>query len=248
MYSAIIVDDEQDQRDHLSALVEKKFPHIQLAAVCISVDEGVEAIKNIKPQLVFLDVVMPPKTGFDLLQRFETIDFEIIFTTSYEQYALQAFKVSAVDYLLKPFGADDLQQAVLKFEERIAQKNSLLHIQTLLHNINDNTPATKKIALPTLHGYIFVSVADIIRCEADNMYTTFYFADKSKVVVSKPIKDFEELLGVYNFFRVHTSHLINMQHLREYIKGDGGMVRMADGSTVDVSRRKKEDFLRAVRK
>lgn len=247
MYSVVIVDDEKDQRDHLQGLL-KNFPGITLASSCASVDEGVAAIKKMQPKLIFLDVVMPPKTGFDLLNELKEINFETIFTTSYEQYAIQAFKVSAVDYLLKPFGIADLSNALHKFEERLTLKNSLQHIQTLLHNISNNTSAKTKIALPTLHGYIFVQVGDIIRCESDDMYTTFFFADKSKIVVSKTIGDCEDLLNEYNFFRTHTSHLINMQYVKEYVKGDGGFVKMTDGSTAYVSRRRKDDFLASLRK
>lgn len=248
MYPAIIIDDEKDQCDHLVELIAKKFSQITLSAVCNSVDEGMNAIRSLRPQLVFLDVVMPPKTGFDLLKSFDKIDFEIIFTTSYGEYAIHAFKVSAVDYLLKPFGENELRAAIEKFEERIALKKSAMHLEALLQNIYCNTSEKIKIALPTMHGFVFVEVGNIIRCESDNVYTTFYFSDKSKIIVSKSISDCEELLHAYNFFRTHSSHLINMRFVKEYIKGDGGYVKMTDGSTADVSRRKKDDFISSLRK
>lgn len=243
MHSCIIVDDEKDQQQLLAGMLGENFPEYNIAGICSGVEEGLKEIQRHKPQLVFLDVLMPPKTGFDLLNGLKEINFETIFTTSYEEYAIKAFKVSAVDYLLKPFGTEELKNALVKFEERFVLKNSLQHIQTLLHNIHNNISEKTKIALPTMQGFIFVEVGNIIRCEADNVYTTFYFADKSKAVVSKAMSDCEELLGEFNFFRTHTSHLINMRCVKEYIKGDGGYVKMTDGSTADVSRRKKDEFL-----
>ena len=216
--------------------------------MCSSVDEGLEKISLHQPQLIFLDVMMPPKTGFDLLASVKKINFDVIFTTSFEQYALQALKISAVDYLLKPFSLDELRIAVDKFETKLEMQQSLLHIQNLLHNLNLNTSDKIKIALPTLSGFVFVLIADIIRCEADNVYTTFYFLDKSALVISKPLKDCEKLLSYYNFFRTHTSHLINVRYIKEYIKGDGGIIKMIDGSIVDLSRLRKDDFMRLLNK
>ncbi|MBL0050594.1 MAG: response regulator transcription factor [Bacteroidetes bacterium] len=191
---------------------------------------------------------MPPKTGFDLVNYYKQIPFEVIFTTSYEKYAIDAFKVSAVDYLLKPFGVEQLKIALEKFELRHATKTSLAHIETLLHNINSNTSANARIALPTLTGYTFEDVKNIIRCEADNVYATFYMADKRQITISKTLKECEELLQQFNFIRVHQSHLINILYVKEYIKGEGGTVKMTDGSNIDVSRRKKDDFLRMLNK
>ncbi len=248
MYKTLIVDDEPAQQDLLKGMLLKNFPQFELMEICNSVDEGLAKIKSLHPQLVFLDVVMPPKTGFDLLSDLKEIDFEVIFTTSFEQYAIKAFKVSAVDYLLKPFGLNELRCALEKFEQQFSMKHSLEHIQSLLHNISLNTSDKIKIALPTLNGFVFVQVNDIVRCESDNTYTTFFFADKRTLVTSKTIKDCEELLCDYNFFRIHNSHLINMRYIREYIKGDGGQVKMTDGSMVDVSRRKKDEFVHLLKK
>ncbi len=244
MVPTLIVDDELHHRELLSGMLNKHFPQLKIKHQCTTVEEGIEKIAEHKPSLVFLDVMLPPKTGFDLLAAIHKIDFDIIFTTSFEQYALQALKMSAVDYLLKPFGVTELKSAVEKFESKLEMKQSLQHIQTLLHNVNTNTSDKTKIALPTLNGYVFVHVADIIRCEADNVYTTFYFADKSKLVVSKSLKDCENLLTTYNFFRPHNSHLINMRFIKEYQKGDGGIIKMFDGSSIDLSRLRKDDFIR----
>lgn len=244
MVPTLIVDDELHHRELLSGMLSKHFPQLEVKHQCKTVEEGIEKIARHKPSLVFLDVMLPPKTGFDLLAAVNKIDFDIIFTTSFEQYALQALKISAVDFLLKPFGLSDLKVAIEKFESKQEMKQSLQHIQTLLHNVNANTSDKTKIALPTLNGYVFVQVADIIRCEADNVYTTFYFADKSKQVVSKPLKECEQLLTIYNFFRPHNSHLINMRFIKEYQKGDGGVIKMSDGSAIDLSRLRKDDFIR----
>lgn len=248
MVSTLIIDDEQHQQELLSNMLYKNFPQLDVKHVCSSVDEGLEKISFHKPQLIFLDVMIPPKTGFDLLASIKKINFDVIFTTSFEQYALQALKLSAVDYLLKPFSLEELRIAVGKFETKLEMQQSLQHIQNLLHNVNSNTSDKIKIALPTLAGFVFVQIADIIRCEADNVYTTFYFADKSSLVISKSIKDCEKLLGTYNFFRSHSSHLINMRYLKEYIKGDGGIIKMTDGSKVDLSRLRKDDFMRLLNK
>ncbi len=242
MTSAIIVDDEVHQQELLSNMLTT-FPDVEIKHICSSVDEGIAKIAEHQPDLVFLDVMLPPKTGFDLLSSVSTINFDIIFTTSYEQFALQALKLSAVDYLLKPYGISDLTSALHKFETKKELKQSLNHIQTLLHNVNNNTSGLTKIALPTMKGFVFVVINTIIRCEADNVYTTIYFTDNSTVVISRSIKECEQLLSHYNFFRAHNSHLINMQHVKEYIKGDGGTIKMADGSTVDLSRLRKEDFI-----
>ena len=248
MHTALIVDDEPAQQELLSNMLRKSFPDYELKAVCSSVDSGIQSINYLKPDLVFLDVVMPPKTGFDLLSYFAPVPFEVIFTTSHEQFAINAFKVSAVDYLLKPFGRGELSTALQKFEQRITSRQPMQHIATLLHNIDNNTSDKARIALPTMNGFIFVQVNEVVRCESDNVYTTFYMTDKSLRVVSKTMKDCEELLIQYNFFRIHQSHLINMRHIKEYIKGDGGVVKMIDGTLLNVSRRKRDEFLMSLNK
>ncbi len=248
MYTAFIVDDEKHQQETLVDLLTENFPQYSVAAVCSSVPEAVEKIKSLKPQLVFLDVVMPPHTGFDLLTQLEERNFEVIFTTSHEQYAIHAFKVSAVDYLLKPFGKNELGDALKKFEGKISDKKSSRHMEVLLQNLNSTALDHTKIALPTLSGFVFVQVKDIVRCKADNTYTTFFISDKRQFVVSKSMKECEELLRDFNFFRTHVSHLINMNQISEYLKGDGGTVKMTDGASVDVSRHKKDEFLKQLRK
>ena len=243
MYTTLIVDDEKPQQDLLSGMIKDNFPELQLAGICSSVDDGFEKINALKPQLVFLDVVMPPYTGFDLLNKIKAIDFDVIFTTSYEKYAIDAFKVSAVDYLLKPFTVEQLAESIHKFEKKIQLKQSLQHIETLLQNIKSSSYDDVKIALPSFNGFTFVKLGNIIRCEADNMWTTFFLADKTKVVVSKNLKECTDILSEQNFCRVHVSHLVNLRHIKDYIKGDGGQVIMTDNSVVDVSRKNKQELL-----
>jgi len=248
MYSAVIVDDEIDQQHILNTMLTKEFPHIAVRSICSTVEEGVQKIRSLQPQLVFLDIHLPPKTGFDLLNELGHIDFGVVFTTAYDTYAVKAFEVSAVDYLLKPFGMDELSRAIGRFEKDIALKDSLQSIKTLLQNLNTNTSDHIRIALPTTHGYTFVTVRDIIRCEADNNYTTFYFTDASKKVVTRLLGECESLLAEFNFFRPHNTHLINMRHVASYLKGDGGIIKMTDGSSVELSRLKKDAFLKALHK
>jgi two-component system LytT family response regulator len=248
MYSCIIIDDEKHQQEKLTKLLREEFPEYSLLAVCSSVEEGAEKIMELKPQLVFLDVVMPPKTGFDLLNELPQRNFEVIFTTSYEEFAIDAFKVSAVDYLLKPFGADELRNGLKKFEQKVSGQHSLNHLELLLENLRTNSIEKTRVALPTFTGFVFVPVSDIIRCEADDNYSQFYFVDKSTLLISKTLKDCEALLTPYNFFRIHHSHLINMRFVKEYMKGKGGSVKMTDGSTLEVSIKKKDDFLKTFRR
>jgi two-component system LytT family response regulator len=246
--SVVIVDDEKHQQERLAGMLHKSFPRYSIAAVCSSVSEGVKHIDALKPDLVFLDVVMPPETGFDLLNKVKQHSFEVIFTTSYEQYAIHAFKVSAVDYLLKPFGVEELGIALQKYEKKKSQPLSFNHLELLMHNMRQSSGDHAAIALPTSKGFLRVMVDDIIRCEADNMYTTFFLRDKSQHVISKNLKECEEILIEYFFIRTHLSHLINLRYVKEYLRGDGGSVIMTDGSTVDVSRNRKDDFLKAFRK
>jgi two-component system LytT family response regulator len=246
-YSVIIVDDEKPQQKLLSDMLAD-FPDYKIITICNNVEEAVLQIRSHKPDLIFLDVVMPPKTGFDVVNALKDYKFNYIFTTSFEEFAIRAFKVSAVDYLLKPFGTEDLSAALLKFEEKKKLLDSNENIQTLLHNLSSNSLSKNKIGLPGVNGFNFVNVGDIIRCQADDMYTTFFMTNGSKILVSKNIKECEQLLEAYGFFRVHITHLINLEHVVQYFKGEGGQVKMADDSLVDVSRRKKDDFLRIFKK
>lgn len=245
-YKALIIDDEAHPRELLLQLLNQHFPDIAICDVCNSGASGLSAIEKYQPEIVFLDVEMPGMTGFEMLQQVRDISFEVIFTTSFSKYALDAIRFSALDYLLKPIDSEALKVALFRFRSKIAQNNSSLQIQNLLNNFQSRETEQHKLALPTSNGYLFVRISDIIRCEAQNVYTTFFLTDKNQVVVSRTMKDCEEMLSAHKFHRIHQSHLINMRYLRRYTKGDGGEVEMEDGSKLEVSRRKKEEFLQAL--
>jgi two-component system LytT family response regulator len=245
MISAIIVDDEQQCIDRLAGLLKEHFAQtIRVAAECKNVTQAVAAIKEHAPQLVFLDVQLHDQTGFDLLMQLPQINFEVIFTTAYEKYAVQAFKFSAIDYLLKPIEQGDLQQAINRLTEKVSLKDTSRKLDILFHNLKNIEGAAKRICLPVSTGFVFLQVAEIIRCESHINYTTFFLKDKKELVVAKTLKEFEEMLKEDNFYRVHNSHLINLAHIKSYRKGKDGFVTMSDGAKIEVSTRRKEEFLK----
>ncbi len=245
MIKAIIVDDEQHCINALLKLVEPISNTIKITNTFNSVDEALLKVQEISPDLVFLDVQINDKTGFDFLEELETIPFEVIFTTAHEKYAVQAFKFSAVDYLLKPIDEDDFTQAISKLNLKIEAKDFSKKVKSLLSNVNKND-GQKRITIPTSEGLEFLDVADIIRCESDVNYTTIYTNDKRSLVVSKTLKWFETLLQNAGFFRIHNSHLINLSYIKKYTKGKGGYVTLSDDSNIEVSTRKKEGFIKAL--
>lgn len=247
-YNGIIVEDEKHQQERLKELLVKHFPELNIFGIASSISEATAMLATTKPDLVFMDVILPPHTSFDLLSTLEHIPFEIIFTTSFEEYAVKAFRLSAVDYLVKPVVKDELIKAIEKFKQKRAEKEASMHIRNLLENMQVSKAEHTKIALPTLTGYLFLKVKDIIRCESDNTYTTFFTVDKRKIIVSKTLKECEQMMIDYRFYRVHNSHLINLEYITEYIKGEGGIVKMLDGSQIDVSRRRKEEFMHVLKK
>ena len=245
MIKAIIIDDERHCINRLENILKEHCSYeVELTGSFETVHEGLEAIKKLKPQLIFLDVEIQDKTGFDLLKQIPEIDFEVIFTTAYDKYAVQAFKFSAIDYLLKPVDAEDLQQALDKLKVKFSRDEMSQKLDALFHNLKNIKGSSKKICVPVLTGLIFVNVEDIVRCESNVNYTTLLTKDKQKILVAKTLKEFEELLGDYNFFRVHNSHLINLDYIKSYNKGKGGTVSMTDGSEIEVSTRRKEEFLK----
>ncbi len=245
MIKAIIIDDEQHCIDRLMMLLSRNSGNmVELLASVQSVEEGLTAIKTYKPQLVFLDIEIGNKTGFDLLKQLPEINFEVIFTTAYDKYAVQAFKFSALDYLLKPIDTDELQAALKKLNDKVSQKDIAGKFDALFHNLKNIQSASKKICVPVLSGLVFIQTDDIIRCESNVNYTTLFLKDKQKLLVAKTLKEFEEMLTEYNFYRVHNSHLLNLAYIKMYNKGKGGTVTMNDGSEIEVSTRRKDDFLK----
>ncbi len=245
MIKAIIIDDEQHCIDRLSYLLAQHYKSsIQLLSSIQSVEEGVAAIQQLKPDLIFLDVHLNNKTGFDVLKHFNEFGFAVIFTTAFEKYAIQAIRFSAVDYLLKPIDNDELKAAIDKLKTRISKDDLAKKFDVLFHNLKHIDAASKRISIPTVNGFIFLPVNDIIRCESNINYTTLYLKNEQKITVAKTLKEFEELLSDYNFFRVHNSHLINLAYIKRYNKGKGGVVCMSDDSEIEVSTRRKDEFLK----
>lgn len=244
MISTIIIDDEQHCIDRLCKLLTTYCQSIDIAGCFQTIEEGIAGIKLLNPELVFLDVQIHDKTGFELLEKTKPVTFEVIFTTAFEKYAIQAFKFSALDYLLKPIDPDDLKQAVEKLGKKISKDIMPKKLETLLHNLNDIRGSSKRITIPTVNGLTFIQVNDIIRCESTINYTTLFLKDRQKITVAKTLKDFEELLTDYHFFRIHNSHLINLKYIISYQKGKGGSVLMTDHSEIEVSTRRKEAFLK----
>lgn len=241
----IVIDDEFYGREFLKQFIEEHSDLLVLDGEASNVSEAYDLIIQKNPDLIFLDIQLDDETGFDLLNKFDKIDFEIIFVTAYNQHALKALKMSAVDYVMKPVDGDELLKGVLKAKERSKGKNSDQNIQQLLKSVTGLGKA-QKLSLPTLNGYDIVQIDRIIRLEADGSYTRFFIDNHKSYLVTRPIKDYEEKLLPQGFCRIHRSHIINLDHVVSYEKGRGGYVRLSDGSSCEVSHRKKENFLKLI--
>ena len=239
MIRAFIIDDEPYCCESLSILLEEYCPDVEVAGIFYDANDALIAIRNKEPDLIFLDVEMPKMNGFDMLKQLTTINFEIIFTTSYDQYALKAIRFSAIDYLLKPIDSDELQNSVQKVVRR-SQNPIAQQLEILMQKIQKPSAPISRIALPTMEGLQMIAVDTIISCESDSNYTTLRLKGNKKIVVSRNLKDIEELLEEYTFARVHRSYLVNLNEVEKFVKGEGGYLIMSDGATVDVSRNKKE--------
>ncbi len=243
MLTAIIIEDNLDAVEKLQFLLTKYCTgSIQIQVSANSGQAGIAAISAHRPDLVFLDIELGDMTAFEMLERIEPVDFQVIFTTAHDHYAIKAIRYSAVDYLQKPIGREELLAAIARAENN---PNRMLREQVNLLAQNAHTKAVlpEKIALTTSDGLIFIKIADITRCESDRMYTVVTLASGEKVMVSKPMGQLEEILDGHGFFRIHNSHLINMNHIRQFVRTDGGYVVMDDGATVSVARNRKEEFL-----
>ena len=246
MIKAVIIEDEKKSAEALSQLLLRHCPEINLFGKAENVKEGTDLISMHKPELVFLDVMMPDGSGFDVLEKLSDLKFEIIFTTAHEKFAVKAIKYSALDYLLKPIDAEELKTAVKKVSERKKFSNEA-NLRSLLENVKQDENQYSKITLPTGHSYEIVHTKDIIRCEANDNYTNVFLSGGKKFMVSGTLKHYEELLPEKDFIRIHHSHLINMNHITSFLKEDGGYALMSDGSKVEVSRRKKDDFIKRLK-
>lgn len=247
MIKAILIDDEVHCLDTLSMLISDFSPDIDIVDKCMSGKKALESIQKNKPDLIFLDIEMPMMNGFELLLQFKEIPFSVIFTTSYDQYAIKAIRFSALDYLLKPIDPKELVAAVNKVK---IQKNlpSVEQFHMLMKQIQHKETSFAKIALPTAEGYELIPADQLVRCEADDNYTHVYLKNKIKIIVCRTLKEIEEQLGDFSsFMRVHNSSLVNLNEVTKYIRGEGGYLIMNDGSTVNVSRSRKELLLKKIK-
>ena len=241
MITAVLIDDDKHLRQGLTALLERYTNEIQIIGEAESVKTGVLVLEKLKPQVIFLDIHLSDGTGFDILEQLKgRTNAHIVFITAHEQYALKAFKFSALDFILKPVDPEELQTSIAKIKEAVGNINSFEHIDLLLENIRKKVDNFKRIALSTSDGIHLFEVADIIRCEAKVNYTEFFIKNHKPVLISKTLKEYEEMLTEHGFERIHQSHLINLSYLKSYIKADGGYVVMADNTKISIAQSKRD--------
>lgn len=240
----ILIDDEPRGISSMHKLLQINCPDIDVIGSCTNADDAIELIKNMNPDLIFLDIAMPGKNGFELLKEVKELNFEIIFVTAHNQFMIEAFHFSAIDYLLKPVEDNLLVDAVNRARKRIKEKSGNQHIETFMHNMRQKqTPQKMRLCIPSLKGFQVIELDDILYAESSGNYTNLYFANNKMVCTSKPMHDYETLLEDAGFARIHKSYLVNLLHIKEYIRGEGGSVILSNGREIEVARRKKESFL-----
>jgi two-component system, LytTR family, response regulator len=239
----IIVDDEQDAVSFINSIIEEYCSSLEVVGKANNVSQGVQVINEKKPDLVFLDVEMPNGSGFDLLAQFPEKNFDVVFITAFNHYAIKAIKFSAVDYILKPININEFIEAVNRVIKKRSEKTSQSSesLKILMENLRSSPPS--RLAIPTADGMEYLNPKDIIRIEADRSYSWFFLNNNRKTLVSKHLKEFQELLSDRYFFRSHNSHLINLKYVKKYIRKEGGYIEMLDGSLIPVSRTRKDLFL-----
>lgn len=243
MIRGIIVEDEKHSRETLRGMLDRYCKNVEIVAETDSYRGGLKEIREHHPDVVFLDIQMPDGSGFRMLEELDEIDFEIIFTTAFDQFAIKAIKYSALDYLLKPIDPEELVRALKKVETKLSNQKVNQNIQVLLDNIKARDADPHKIILSTSEKIHIIETDQIIRCESDNYYTNFFLSDGKKILVSKTLKENEQLLSDHNFIRPHKSHLVNVKYIKGFLKYDGGYIEMTDGSRIPVSRRKREKII-----
>ncbi|MEM1338007.1 MAG: LytTR family DNA-binding domain-containing protein [Bacteroidota bacterium] len=242
----VIVEDEKRSQETLKSFLEEFCTDVEVVGVAGNVTDAIEVIKLQRPDIIFLDIELQTGTGFDVLQAVQHLNFEVIFTTAFEQYAIKAVKFSSLDYLLKPVDVEELQKAV---EKARVKKNQVVYkkqLETLMSNLSEQQPRLNKICLATSEGFEFIKVEDILFCKADGSYTQFVIQGMDKLLVSKNLKEYESLLLEQGFMRVHNSFLINLKRVKKYVRSDGGYIIMDNDDMVSISRSKKEDFIKVM--
>ncbi len=244
---AIIIEDEKSNRDNLAKILSEYCPTVDVVDLCASAISGRKSIVEHQPDLIFLDIEMPGGNGFSLLESIDEINFEVIFVTAFNHYGIKAVKFCALDYLLKPVDILELSQAVEKVEKRLAEKSENLRMKTMLSNRQTNAH-NPKIALPLSDKIEFIEIASIVRCQGEGNYTHIHQTSGNTILASKTLKEFDELLSDHYFLRTHQSHLINLNEVQSYEKRDGGYIKMKDGSSVSISRQRKEMVMQRLKK
>jgi two-component system LytT family response regulator len=244
MITALLIDDDANLRNGMKSLLGRYAPEIQIIGEADSVETGIETMLALEPQVVFLDIQLGEGTGFDILEEISNrkgkSTSHIVFITAHEQYAIKAFRFSALDFLLKPVDPEELQKVIVKIKNVVNKNDNYAHIDLLLENIRKKVDNFKRIALSTSDGIHLFEISDIIRCESEDNYTKFFIKNNKPILISKTLKEYEDMLTEHGFERIHQSHLINLSYLKSYIKKDGGYVVMADNSNLPISQRKKE--------
>jgi two-component system LytT family response regulator len=243
MIKVVLIDDEKNALEMLEWQLHNYCPQVEIACICNTADKGIAAIRQHQPRLIFLDIEMPKKNGFEVLQQFPDPQFDVIFTTAYNQFALKAFRFAALDYLLKPIDADDLVAAVNRFEKKVLSNNFKQQLEILVQQFKQPGALPDKVSFSTQQAIHFVKPETILYCESDSNYTSLHFVDKTKMVISKTLKEVEEMLLHYHFLRVHNSFIINTREVSRYIKADGGAIEMSNGAQIPISRQKKDEVM-----
>lgn len=242
--NTILIDDEPRGISSMQKLLQINCPEVNVIGSCTNADDAIGMIKNMGPDLIFLDIAMPVKNGFELLKELKGFHFEVIFVTAHNQFMIEAFHFSAIDYLLKPVEDNLLVDAVNRARKRIEEKAGSKNIETFLHNVQlKNLPQKMKLCIPSLKGFQVIELDDILYAESSGNYTNLYFTNQQMICTSKPMHEYEELLEDSGFIRIHKSFLVNLLHVKEYLRGEGGSVLLSNGKELEVSRRKKDIFL-----
>jgi len=241
MIHAVLIDDEQNCLEMLEWLLKTYCPDVAVDEMCDSGEKGIDAVLRHKPDVVFLDIEMPRMNGFEMLEKFDKIFFDVVFTTAYDKFAVKAFRYSALNYLLKPIDPEDLQATIVRIEEK---KNapSRGQLDLLLENLRSLKQTPQRVALSTNDGLIFIETKDIMYCQAESNYTTVMMANGKKALVAKTLKDIDETLSGNDFHRIHNSYLININYITKFVRGAGGYIVMNDGTQITISRSRREDF------